>query len=119
MRWGRCRTQTRNHLFKECPEWKAQQKILWAEVQEGSGRGKNQFKTRDLLADGRCSKAVLDFLSTSDVARLAPAEEDAGREVPVWELREREEERRVGRGAGRRRGTTAVPAPALLHGICR
>jgi len=24
-----CRTQTRGHLFKVCPEWKAQQKILW------------------------------------------------------------------------------------------
>jgi len=30
--WCRYRTQTRDHLFKECPEWKPQQKILWAEA---------------------------------------------------------------------------------------
>jgi len=34
--WARCRcpTQTRDHLFKVCPDWKAQQKILWAEVRK-------------------------------------------------------------------------------------
>jgi len=90
-------TQTRDHLFKVCPERKAQQKILWEEVQEESGRGKSRFKFRDLLADGRCSQAALDFLSTTDVGRLDPAEEDAGSEVSEQERREREEERRGGR----------------------
>ena len=33
---------------------------MWAEV----GRGKSQFKIWDLLADGRCSLAVIDFFST-------------------------------------------------------
>ena len=32
--WCQCRTQTRDHLFKVCPEWKMQQKILWAEVRK-------------------------------------------------------------------------------------
>ena len=55
---------------------------------------------RDLLDDERCSRAVLDFLSTTDVGRLVPppAEEDAQSEASEWELRERrerEEERRV------------------------
>ena len=63
-----------------CPKWKAQQKFLWAEVREEYG-GKNRCKIRDLLADGRRSQAVLDFLSTTDVGRLVPAEEDAGSEV--------------------------------------
>jgi len=119
--WCRYRTQTRDHLFKVCPELKVQQEILWAEVREESGRGKSRFKIQDLLADGRCSQAVPDFLSTMDVGRLAPAEEDAESDVPEWELRERrkrEEERRVeDRGAGRRGGTTIVPAHALFHGI--
>jgi len=53
-------------LFKACPEWKARQKILWAEVWKESGRGKSRFKIRDLLADGRCSQAVQDFISTTD-----------------------------------------------------
>jgi len=28
--WCQYRTQAQDHLFKECPEWKPQQKILWA-----------------------------------------------------------------------------------------
>jgi len=63
--WCRNWTQTRSHLFKVCPEWKARQKILWAEVRKGSRRGKSQFKIRDLLADRRCSQAVRDVLATT------------------------------------------------------
>jgi len=58
-----------------CPEWKAQQKILWEEVRKETGRWKDRWKIRDLQADERCSRAVLDFLSSTD----------AGRRVPVWE----------------------------------
>ena len=42
--WCQCRTQTRNHLFKECKQWKGQQKTLWAEVREATKKGKNRFK---------------------------------------------------------------------------
>jgi len=85
--WCSCRTQTRDHLFKVCPRWSAQQKILWAEVRKEAGRGKSRFPIRD-LTDVRCTQAVLDFLSTMDVGRLipAPAEEDAGSEALEWEL---------------------------------
>ena len=38
-------------------------------------RMKSRWKIWDLLADRRCSQAVLDFLSTTDVGRLVPAEE--------------------------------------------
>jgi hypothetical protein len=68
-------------------------------VRKESGRGKERFKVRDLLADPRCSQPVLDFLSTTDVGRRAPPPaEDAESEVSEWELRERterEEERRA------------------------
>jgi len=64
--WRWCKTQTRDHLFKVCPEWKAQQKILWAEVRKESGRGKDRLTIWDLLAEGRCSQAVLNFLATTD-----------------------------------------------------
>ena len=80
-----------------CPEWRAQRNILWAEVQEETGRWKSRWKIRDLLADGRCSRAVLGFLSSIDVGRLVPVEEEVRSEVSEWELRERrepEEERR-------------------------
>jgi hypothetical protein len=69
--------------------------------QEGNESWKSCWKVRDLLADERCSRAVLDFLATTVVGRLAPApsdEEDAQSEASEWELRERrdrEEERRM------------------------
>ena len=83
--------ETREHLIKACPEWKAQQKILWAEVLKETGKWKSRWRIRDLLADGRCSQAVLDFLSATDVGRRVPAEEDAESVASEWELRERRE----------------------------
>jgi hypothetical protein len=46
------------------------------------------FKIRDLLADARCSWAVLDFLSTSEVGRrvLTAVEDDTQSEASEWEL---------------------------------
>jgi hypothetical protein len=117
--WCRYRTQTREHFFKVCPEWKAQQKILWAEMRKETGRGESRFTIRDLLADERCSQSVLDFLSTTDVGRLVPVEDEAQSEVSEWELQERgerEEERRV--EAEELGATTTVSPNAFLHGVC-
>jgi len=55
----------------------------------------------DLLADKRCGKAMLDFLTATDVGRLVPPVEGdgAGSQTSEWELRERkerEEEQEVG-----------------------
>ena len=36
--------------------------------------GKDRFEIRNLLADGRCTKAVLDFLHSTDVGRRAAEE---------------------------------------------
>jgi hypothetical protein len=89
--WCRYKAQTRDHLFKECPKWKPQQKILWAEVKKETGKWKRRWKVRDLLADGRCSRAVLDFLSATDVGRRVTRveEEDAASAVSELEVRER------------------------------
>jgi len=96
--WCRYRTQTRDHLFKECPERKPQQKILSAEVRKETGRWKDWWKVHDLLADGRCSRAVLDFFSSTDVGRRVPAEaeDDAVSAVSELEVREWLEEQGVG-----------------------
>jgi hypothetical protein len=40
-------------------------------VRRETGRGKDRFRLRDLFADERCSQAILDFLATTDVGRLA------------------------------------------------
>jgi len=99
--WCQAPSQTREHLFKGCPKRKREQKILWAEVRKETGRGKSQCRIRDLFADERCSRAVLDFLTSTDVGKIVPAvEEDAGSEASEWELRERRSRSRKG---GRRR----------------
>ena len=69
------KTQTREHLFKNCDKWKAQQKTMWAEIRKKTGRGKNRFTIRELFADERCTRAILDFLRTTKVgARVGPRE---------------------------------------------
>jgi hypothetical protein len=57
--------------------------LLQAKVREETRRGKDRFKSRDHLADARCSQALLGFLSATDVWRQvpAPAEEDAQSEA--------------------------------------
>ena len=40
----------REAILKVCPEWKAQQGIMWAEVLDENGRRKDRFKIRDLFA---------------------------------------------------------------------
>jgi len=83
-------------------------------------RVKSRFTVQGLLADRRCRRAVLDFLSTTDVGRLVPAEEDAGSDVSERERREREEKRSGDGGAGCRGGigcrggATAVSTHAPL-----
>jgi hypothetical protein len=64
-----------------------------AERRCGGRRGKDRFKIHGLFADERCSQAVLDFLTSTDVGRRIPdmAEDDARSEASEWELREREE----------------------------
>jgi len=72
-------------------------------VKKETGRWKGRWKVRDLLADGRCSPAVLDFLSSTDVGRRVPAEseDDAVSAVSELEVREWLEEQGVGaEGAG-------------------
>ena len=93
------------------PWWKPRQKILCAEVRKKTGRWKDRWKIRDLLADERCSRAVLDFLTSTDVGKWAPAEEeDTVSEVSGGAAG-------VGGGgggwgAGRRGGITTIPAHA-------
>jgi hypothetical protein len=64
----------------------------------------NKLNIRELFADERCSRTILDFLATTDVGRRIPdTAEDVQSEVRR-ELREREEKRRRG-GRRRRRGS--------------
>jgi hypothetical protein len=60
---------------------------------EDTGRRKDRFKIRDLFVDERCSRAILDFFSTTHVGRLVPtpAGQDAQSEASEHELRERQE----------------------------
>ena len=69
--------QTRDHLFKHCYKWKDQQTVLWARVKEATKRAKRKWRVGDLLADERCSPAVLDFLRSTYVGRAAPPVEES------------------------------------------
>jgi len=92
--WYNYKTQTREHLFKNYPQWKSQQKALWAVVREETGGGKDRFKISELFAEERCSKAILDFLATTEVggtARPPVAGEEPGSEPSEGEKRGREE----------------------------
>ena len=83
-------------------------------------RGKSRFTIRDFLAYRRCSQAILDFLSTTDVGRQVPAEEYAGTEVSEWELRERREREYPRRAEAEELGTgEELPLflPTPLHGV--
>jgi len=58
-------------------------------MKKETGRWKDWWKIRDLLADGRCSWVVLDFLTSTDVGRWVPGEGDdiisTVSELEVWE----------------------------------
>jgi len=80
-----------------------QQKTLWAAVLEearklpGPTRGRGRSKIAGLLADKRCSQAVLVFLATTDVGRTSgpPVAGDGDGEVSEaseWLYRECEEQ---------------------------
>ena len=42
--WCQYATQTRDDILKNCPKWKMQQKVLWAEVQKETGEGEGPFQ---------------------------------------------------------------------------
>jgi len=67
------------------------------------------------LADERCGRVVLDFLSTMDVGRRVPAEEDAVSEVSEAELREWERSRERG-PRSRAMGSCSCSFPRLTSG---
>jgi len=66
--------------------------------EEGDGEVEGPVEGAGPLADARCSRAVLDFLSSTDVGRRVPAkaEEDAVSAVSELEVREWLEEQGAG-----------------------
>jgi len=84
--------QTRDTLFKHCYKWKDQQAAMWARVMEVAKKGKQKWHAGDLLADERCSLAVLDFLRSTHVGRAAPPVKDCEDEAEEAEMAELEEQ---------------------------
>ena len=70
--------QTRDHLFKHCYKWKDQQAAMWARVKEATKQRKQKWGVGDLLADERCSPAVVDFLRSNHTRSTAPPVEEIG-----------------------------------------
>jgi len=61
--------------IKHCHRWKGQQAELWARVKGATKKGKQKWRV-GLLADERCSPAVLGFLRSTYVGRAAPPAEE-------------------------------------------
>jgi len=102
--WCQYSIQTREHLLKNCPQWRSQQKTLWTTVLEearklpgpGPTWGRDRTSIAELLADEGCSQAVLDFLANTDVGRtsappVAGEEDEAASEASEWEARKQAE----------------------------
>ena len=66
-------------------------------MKKETGRWKGRWKVKDVLAGERCSRAVLDFLTATDVGRrVLVEEEDAVSAVSEVEVREWLEEQGAG-----------------------
>jgi hypothetical protein len=64
--------QTRGHLFGECPRWRKEFKTLKEEVERirgRRGRPRGRLKVVDLFRDDRLTKAILEFLSATEIGR--------------------------------------------------
>ena len=79
--------QTRDHLFKWCKGWKREQKRLWVDGQKGEHgyegiekvlkKPKISLPMSLVFAEEKCSQALLDFLSVTDVGRISGVAEEA------------------------------------------
>ena len=72
--WCQYKIQTREHLFKNCPKWKCQQKTLWATVLEekpGSSRARPAGGTAPRSRSCSPMNGSVGFLATTDVGRTA------------------------------------------------
>ena len=79
--------QTRDHHFKWCKRWKREQKRLWVDGQEGEDRYKGvetvlkkpkiSLPMSLVFAEEKCSQALMDLLSCTDVGRFSGVVEEA------------------------------------------
>ena len=89
--WCRYPNQTREHL-KVCPEWKAQQKILWAEVKEETREVEGQVEDPGPAGGREVQLGSAGIPNFYGWGRPVPAEgEDTVSEMLGAKLREREE----------------------------
>ena len=73
--------QTRDHLFKDCDKWKTSCKHAVGAGQEGDGTRKAEMARGRLVGRRWCSPALLGFLRSTYVGKVAPpAEENYGGE---------------------------------------
>jgi len=79
--------QTRDHLFIWCKRWKREQKRLWVDGQEVEDGYEGVEKVLEkpkislpmslVFAEEKCSRALMDFLSCTDVGRISRVVEEA------------------------------------------
>jgi len=79
--------QTRDHRFKWCKRWKQEQRRLWVDGQEGEKgyegvekvlkKPKISLPMSLVFAEEKCSQALMDLLSRTDVGRISGVVEEA------------------------------------------
>lgn len=83
-------------------------------------RGKDRLKIQDLFARKRCSRAILDFLATTDVGRRGPNAEGEGTErnigVGIQGAGAEDGEEAGGRRLGNRAAVLPHPIPPSARG---
>ena len=75
---------------------------MWARAKEATKRGNQKWRVGDLLADERCSPAVLDFLRSTHVGRTVPPVEEN------WDSEEEAEVEEMGDGESKRSDPRAL-----------
>jgi len=80
---------------------------MWARVKEATKKGKQKWRVGDLLADERCSPAVLDLRSTHVERTTPPVEEN-------WDSEDEAERAGGGRDGERSGEASGVVSRGLL-----
>jgi len=67
--------QTREHLFRNCSQWRDQQQALWKAVGKTTGwkAGRcRHVQISELFSMEECDQAVMDFLAATEVTKFPP-----------------------------------------------
>ena len=69
-------SQTREHLFRHCSQWRVHKRQLWKVVRKATGwrAGRcRHVQISELFSIEECNQAVMDFLEATEVGKFPPS----------------------------------------------